>query len=985
MTSNERKHLLETDALAIKQAVDEDNDYENAKEITEVPVCGSYRLLVIVCCTLSMTITYAAQASLSAAMVCMIDDRDFLPETGFYDNLTTENMTNGVFNFTTNNGTDDHSEEWLFRWDKTDQALAISTFFMGYYISQIPSSIAAARFGPKKVVVISLILVSLFQGLAVPAAHYGIGWLYADRVIVGIIDGFLYAPTFALAGQWAPRHETSLLFGIVGMGMELGNVLSYAVSLLACEIDIQEGWPFVFYILAGLGLIIALLFMIIVSDSPFYNQHISRKEVKFFVSCIPKRHHTPNEAPARVPVKEILTSGCVWAIVVSQIGSDWLYYFFVTMEPTFLKDVIKLSHLQVNLLTGLPFLGIIPTIYLSGYLCDKLVTRGIISNTKVRKINDFICKIIPSAILIGLGFLPQESTAAAFVLNLLGAMCMGFSYVSWMANPVDLAPAYTGFIVGVCEIGAIWVGIAVPIVFDEITLDKTREEWQLVFYITAGIQAFCFLFYAIFASGELQPWAFSSLKHEYDVLDGQDDVKTSLLDDAMRSKSHSKPDSQNDESQRLLTSLSLSLGGFQGTSSYEASVKRKMDARKSEGNIGSSTVVISGPAVTRTLLQSGHIPRESLQRQESLYRAASIDALVGEIRLGKPLPEFNVSNSQMILPKPTYSEPFGAVTFETEPYIESDDDSWQIMATRSLPSKLTSSAVHGRGERDLHLIMSSPLVSEENIDDELPGPPRNMKSLATEIVETLTVRSLNEPILNVEKIKSKAPGTKPQNSIFQKLRIHATRKKNENNAALTKRRNGSSKMSEAALYVDPKFTRNIINMKREHHSSLPRLAKKKQTSPSEDNDSSLNLGNTSSIMVSTEDSTDSTDAHLRHRKNTADLQDELSKGKTEVAGLKDRRKISRVVRNLFSFGRSKSTPDFNLSNEETFVFVADDEVEDATNIESLANKSFDSAKKTKQSSVRGQKEMHEKSTLKSQGNEDVEEEQVLFAQPRVKI
>lgn len=51
-----------------------------------------------------------------------------------------------------------------------------------------PSVASDFRFGPKRVIVVSLILVSIFQGLAVPAAYYDIGWLYADRVIVGIID-----------------------------------------------------------------------------------------------------------------------------------------------------------------------------------------------------------------------------------------------------------------------------------------------------------------------------------------------------------------------------------------------------------------------------------------------------------------------------------------------------------------------------------------------------------------------------------------------------------------------------------------------------------------------------------------------------------------------------------------------------------------------------------------------------------------------------
>ncbi|XP_012941515.1 sialin [Aplysia californica] len=484
--------------------------YRNGKE--KVPVCCSYRMGVIICCTCSMTVTFATQASMSSAMVCMLEDTD----PGTYNLTDTGNTSHSINNYTLP-GEDD---PWKFDWDKTTQGWVLSALFMGYYISQLPSGVASARFGPKRVVVIGLILVSIFQVLAVPAARLGLGWLYADRAITGLIDGFLYAPTFALVGQWTPRYETSLLFGIVGMGMELGNMFSYGASTVSCEIDIQGGWPFVFYIMAAFGLLTSVMFVVLVSDSPFNNKFISKKEVSYIANTVPKMDDNDDTALIRIPVKEILKSMPVWAIVVSQIGSDWLYYMLISVGPMYLKDVIKLSDFEVNLLSGLPFMATIPAIYLAGYVCDKLVVNKVLTNTQVRKINDAVCKLIPAGVLLAFCFLPEGSTAAAAVLNTIAATALSFSYVSWMANPVDLAPAYTGFIVGVCEVGAVWVAIVVPIFFDSITINKERSEWQLAYYITVGLQFFSLFFYCVFASGELQPWALHTYKHKYEQLPG---------------------------------------------------------------------------------------------------------------------------------------------------------------------------------------------------------------------------------------------------------------------------------------------------------------------------------------------------------------------------------------------------------------------------------------------------------------------------------
>ncbi|XP_055865016.1 sialin-like [Biomphalaria glabrata] len=583
--------------------MDSSEDYQGEIIKDEVSLCCSYRLGVIICCTFAMTITFAVQASMSSAMVCMLEDPiEDIPLTNG------SNWTLLEYNHTDINQT---GQEWKFPWDKTSQGWALSSFFVGYYVSQLPSGIASARFGAKKVVVLGLTLTAVFQLLTVPAAYYGLGWLYADRIIVGFIDGFLYAPTFALVGQWTPRHETSLLFGLVGMGMELGDMVSFGISLFACELPIQGGWPFVFYTMSAIGLVLAIFFVLFVSDSPFDNRLMSEAEVSFIASSIPKVEEKSARALAKIPVKEILKSMPVWAIVVSQIGSDWMYYCILTVSPTYLKEIIKLSNLEINLLSGVPFLFIIPTIYLSGYISDKVVMKGMLSNTSVRKINDAFCKLIPAGVVIALGFLPEGYTAVAFVLNVIGDTALGFAYVAWMANPVDLAPAYTGFIVGICEVGAVWVAIVVPILVDTITADKSREKWQLAFYITAGIQVFCYIFYIIFASGELQPWAFSTYsKVGYDDLDkGDKDSKLKThegSESSIDSLYKEKRRAEEEEKQRLITSLSLSLGGFRGTSSYEREMAEEQRRRAHYNSDMSSAVTYFGPAQADTKLESGY-------------------------------------------------------------------------------------------------------------------------------------------------------------------------------------------------------------------------------------------------------------------------------------------------------------------------------------------------------------------------------------------
>lgn len=74
-------------------------------------------------------------------------------------------------------------------------------------------------------------------------------------------------------------------------------------------------------------------------------------------------------------------------------------------------------------------------------------------------------------------------------------------------NHLDIAPRYASILMGMSNgIGTI-AGLLVPIVIDNITSDRKPESWTPVFISAACVHLVGVIFYGIFASGELQPWA----------------------------------------------------------------------------------------------------------------------------------------------------------------------------------------------------------------------------------------------------------------------------------------------------------------------------------------------------------------------------------------------------------------------------------------------------------------------------------------------
>ena len=473
----------------------------------------------------------SSQSSMTGAFVCLLRDPDgaysnFTRSQGAYpdiselhdadSNATHRNIDNvtGLSTTSLKHYVTKNAGKWQFSWGKETQGLVLSSFYVGYYLSQVPASLASVSLSATRLLTVNLLLVSMCQVLAVFATRLSLGWLLVERALTGFFVGFLFAPSWALAGKWSPGKEKIFLSSIAASGIMLGNTLTYVLSAGTCELDLQGGWPFEFYTLAIMGVLLALIFHILVADSPFISKLIPQEELTYVSEDIPDADASSTCELSRIPFKAVMTSRPFWATIVSQIGGDWMLYAMVSIGPLYLKEVLQMTDTELNLLTGIPYILPFPCVFLAGSLCNHIVAKDVLTNTQVRKLNDAIAKLVPASVVLCLTYLPENSVLAVAFLNSLATAALGFSSLSFNGNLVDLAPAWAGLLAGIAQFGSVWVSFVVPVVFNYITAGRTREEWRLAFFITAVIQVMTLTFYCFFASGEIQPWAV--VGREYD-------------------------------------------------------------------------------------------------------------------------------------------------------------------------------------------------------------------------------------------------------------------------------------------------------------------------------------------------------------------------------------------------------------------------------------------------------------------------------------
>jgi ACS family sodium-dependent inorganic phosphate cotransporter-like MFS transporter 5 len=96
--------------------------------------------------------------------------------------------------------------------------------------------------------------------------------------VVGFSFGAFIATVHGLWAYWAPLSERSRIMGIYMSGPRMGNIVGLLLGSYLCVNGPGGGWPSIFYVFGGLGVIWSAVFFLSMSDSPANHKFISEKE-----------------------------------------------------------------------------------------------------------------------------------------------------------------------------------------------------------------------------------------------------------------------------------------------------------------------------------------------------------------------------------------------------------------------------------------------------------------------------------------------------------------------------------------------------------------------------------------------------------------------------------------------------------------------------------------------------------------------------------
>ncbi|XP_061767299.1 sialin [Nerophis ophidion] len=469
--------------------------------VQKAPACCSTRYLLALLSSYGFFVVYSLRVNLSVAMVDML-------------NATHQPHTNHSASVCAPHANParpgrNHSAS-VYDWNVETQGWILGSFFYGYIITQIPGGYLASRFGPKWLLGFGILGTVVFTLLTPLAADLGAGYLIAVRVLEGIGEGVTFPAMYGMWAAWAPPLERSRLLSISYIGAQLGTVVSLPLS---GEICFYLDWTYVFYVFGAVGLLWFVLWALLAFDSPNSHPWISERERLYIVGSL-KNELSPSGG--HVPWRAIVTSRPLLAIVVAHFSYNWTFYTLLTLLPTYMSDVLGFSIQQNGVLSALPYLGCAVCAILSGQLADYLREKCSYPTVTVRKTFTIIGMIGPGIFLVAAGYTGCNYTLAIAFLTISSSLG-GVSSSGFNINHLDIAPSYSGILLGITNSFATIPGMVGPLIARSLTANNTIEEWQMVFFIAGAINVFGATFYTLFGQGRVQPWALQA-SHSKSVL-----------------------------------------------------------------------------------------------------------------------------------------------------------------------------------------------------------------------------------------------------------------------------------------------------------------------------------------------------------------------------------------------------------------------------------------------------------------------------------
>jgi len=342
-----------------------------------------------------------------------------------------------------------------FKIDHAHLGWVFSAFLIGYACFQIPGGVLARRFGPRRLLAISVIWWGVFTALtalAPPGVRGALWILVLIRFLLGAGEAMMYPAASQFVERWFPIDERGKANGIIFGGVGLGSGLT---PPLLTAIILHYGWRVSFWVCAVVGILAGVVWYMVARDTPEEHSLVSAEELERIASGRGDRQGGTRaeaaglEGKRSTPWKRILLSKEVLAITLSYFTYGYVAWIFFSWFYIYLAEVRGLNLKTSAIYSMMPFFAMTLGCLAGGVASDWLTRHY---NARAGRCFLPAFALGCTAVLLLVGSRAHDARVASVVLA-CGAGALYLSQSCFFSVTADFAGEHTGVVCGTMNMG----------------------------------------------------------------------------------------------------------------------------------------------------------------------------------------------------------------------------------------------------------------------------------------------------------------------------------------------------------------------------------------------------------------------------------------------------------------------------------------------------------------------------------------------------
>jgi len=348
--------------------------------------------------------------------------------------------------------------------NKAQMGFVFGAFGLSYALFELPAGLLGDRLGVRRVLSQIVLAWSIFTALT--GAAWNVTSLWVVRFLFGAGEAGCFPNLTRMLSVWLPARERVSAQSLMWACTRWGGAATPPLVLAGVALF---GWRWTFVVLAALGVAWFAAFLLWFKDDPLQHPSVNELERKMLAESRTFVRHTAGGSNWL----SLLLTPEVFVLILQYFCFSFVWYFYITWLPTYLRETRGQSPAQAAAFSALPLL-------FGGF---GSIATGLIARRLPGRVIAFF-GFLGSAILL-LAFTHIRAVLPAMLSMGLASFCSDLTMpISWNAC-MEIGGPHTATVAAAMNMMGNLAGFVAP-VLGGIILQRTGGNWNPLIYLMVG-------------------------------------------------------------------------------------------------------------------------------------------------------------------------------------------------------------------------------------------------------------------------------------------------------------------------------------------------------------------------------------------------------------------------------------------------------------------------------------------------------------------